>query len=98
MTCYNLDGGFGSIPGAESHGAYFLCSIGCLFITERLYISDKVQTRKWLAERQTFLEGFNGRPEKLLDVSYFCSVLNNIFMIWREDFFEKDLLIKSIFE
>ena len=65
---------------------------------QRLNISDKIQTGKWLAERQTFLEGSNGRPEKLLDVSYFWCVLSNIFMIGREDFFDKDLLIKSIFE
>ena len=57
-------------------------------------MSDKIQTGKWLAERQTFLEGFNGRPEKLLNVSYFYSVLNNIFIIGGEDLFDKDLLIK----
>ena len=61
-------------------------------------MSDKIQTGKWLDERQTFLEGFNGRSGKLFDVSYFWCVSNNIFMIGREDFFNKDLLIKLIFE
>ena len=65
---------------------------------QRLNISDKIQTGKWLTERQTFLEGFNGRPEKLLDVSSFWCVLSNIFMIGVENFFDKDLLIKLIFE
>ena len=98
MSCKIFDEGFGSIPGAESHGTYCFCSIWFLFITGRLYILDKIQTGKWLDERQTFLEGFNGRSGKLFDVSYFWSVLNNIFMIGREDFFDKDLLIKLIFE
>ena len=87
MSCKNIDGGFGSIPGVESRGAYCFCSNGFLFIKGRLNISDKIQTGKWLSERQTFLEGFNRRSEKLLDVSYFYSVLNNIFMIGGENFF-----------
>ena len=71
MSCQNFDGGFGSIPGAQIHGAYCFCSIGFLFITRRLNISDKIQTGKRLSERQIFLEGFNRSSEKLLDVSYF---------------------------
>ena len=91
--------GFGSTPGAESrHGAYCFCSIGFLFITRRLNISDKIQTGKRLSERQIFLERLIGRPEKLLNVSYFWCVLNNIFIIGGEEFFDKYLLIKFIFD
>ena len=98
MSCINFDEGFGSILGAEGHGAYCFFSIGFLFITRRLNISDKIQTGKRLSERQIFLERLIGRPEKLLNVSYFWCVLNNIFMIGGEDFFDKYLLIKFIFE
>ena len=51
-----------------------------------------------MLKEKKFLEGFNGKSEKLIDVSYFWCVLSNIFMIEREDFFNKDLLIKLIFE
>ena len=98
LSCQNFDGGFGSIPGAESHGAYCFCCIGFLSVTDQLNLLDKVQTGKWLAERQTHLGGFNGRPEKLPDVCYSWWVLSGMFMIGAENFFDKDLLIKFILE
>ena len=98
LSCQNFDGGFGSIPGAESHGAYCFCCIGFLSVTGQLNLLDKVQTGKWLAERQTHLGGFNGRPEKLPDVCYSWWVLSSMFMIGTESFFDKNLLIKFILE
>jgi geranylgeranyl transferase type-2 subunit beta len=98
LSCQNFDGGFGAIPGAESHGAYCFCCIGFLSVTNQLNLLDKVQTGKWLAERQTHLGGFNGRPEKLPDVCYSWWVLSSMFMIGTESFFDKDLLIKFILE
>ena len=88
MSWQNFNGGFGSILGSESHWAYCFCCIGFLFITRRLNISDKIQTGKWLAERQTFLEGFNGRPENYWMLIIF-GVLNNIFMIGAKTFLIK---------
>ena len=98
LSCQNFDGGFGSIPGAESHGAYCFCCIGFLSVTGQLNLLDKNQTGKWLAERQTHLGGFNGRPEKLPDVCYSWWVLSSMFMIGTENFFDKNLLIKFILE
>ena len=98
LSCQNFDGGFGSIPGAESHGAYCFCCIGFLSVTNQLDLIDKNQTGRWLAERQTHLGGFNGRPEKLPDVCYSWWVLSSMFMIGTENFFDKDLLIKFILE
>ena len=98
LSCQNFDGGFGSIPGAESHGAYCFCCIGFLSVTNQLNLIDKIQTGKWLAERQTHLGGFNGRPEKLPDVCYSWWVLSSMFMIGTENFFDKNLLIKFILE
>ena len=46
---------------------------------QRLNILDEVQAGKWFAERQTFLEGFNRRLEKLLDASYFWWFLSKIY-------------------
>ena len=98
LSCQNFDGGFGSIPGAESHGAYCFCCIGFLSVTNQLDLINKVQTGNWLAERQTHLGGFNGRPEKLPDVCYSWWVLSSMFMIGTEGYFQKDLLIKFILE
>lgn len=98
LSCQNFDGGFGSIPGAESHGAYCFCCIGFLSVTNQLDLINKVQTGSWLAERQTHLGGFNGRPEKLPDVCYSWWVLSSMFMIGTEGYFQKDLLIKFILE
>lgn len=30
LSCFNLDGGFGGIPDAESHAAYTFCAIGSI--------------------------------------------------------------------
>ena len=32
--CFNLDGGFGGIPEAESHSAYTFCAIGSISLLE----------------------------------------------------------------
>ena len=98
LSCQNFDGGFGSIPGAESHGAYCFVCIGFLSVTNQLNLLDKVKTGKWLAERQTHLGGFNGRPEKLPDVCYSWWVLSSMSMIGAEGYIDKNLLIKFILE
>jgi geranylgeranyl transferase type-2 subunit beta len=98
LSCQNFDGGFGSIPGAESHGAYCFTCIGFLSVTNQLNLINKFETGKWLAERQTHLGGFNGRPEKLPDVCYSWWVLSSMSMIGTESFFNKELLIKFILE
>ena len=98
LSCQNFDGGFGSIPGAESHGAYCFCCIGFLSVIGQLNLIDRVKTGKWLAERQTHLGGFNGRREKLPDVCYSWWVLSSMFLIETENFFDKNLLIKFILE
>ena len=98
LACQNFDGGFGGVPGAESHAAYTFCSIGFLGITEQLDLIDKDKTCQWLAARQTHLGGFNGRPEKLADVCYSWWVLSCFYMMGREDFIDKKLLEKFILE
>lgn len=98
LACQNFDGGFGSIPGAESHGAYCFVCIGFLSVTGQLNLLNKEHTGQWLAERQTHLGGFNGRPEKLPDVCYSWWVLSSMFMIGTQGYFDGELLIKFILE
>lgn len=71
MRCHNqIDGGFGSKPGSESHAAYVYCCVGALAIAQRLHLIDANQLGWWLAERQMPSGGLNGRPEKLPDLCY----------------------------
>ena len=98
LSCQNFDGGFGSIPGAESHGAYCFVCIGFLSVTNQLGLINKNYTGQWLAERQTHLGGFNGRPEKLPDVCYSWWVMSSMYMIGADSYFDKKLMIKFILE
>jgi geranylgeranyl transferase type-2 subunit beta len=98
LACQNFDGGFGGVPGAESHAAYTFCAIGFLGVTNQLSLIDEDRTCMWLAARQTHLGGFNGRPEKLADVCYSWWVLSCFYMMKRQDFIDLKLLEKFILE
>ena len=83
-SCKNFDGGFGMVPGAESHAAQgrqskstgnstlmlfaVWTSVSALTILGRLDVVDKDTLCWWLCERQLPNGGLNGRPEKLEDV------------------------------
>ncbi|KNC76590.1 hypothetical protein SARC_10918 [Sphaeroforma arctica JP610] len=68
LRCKNFDGGFGSLPGSETHAGQIYCCVGALAITKSLHHVDSDLLGWWLAERQTPGGGLNGRPEKLPDV------------------------------
>lgn len=80
MKCKNFDGGFGMLPGAESHAAQVFTCVGTLAIADRLDLIEKDnQLASWLSERQVLPSGgFNGRPEKLPDVCYSWWVLSSL--------------------
>ena len=80
----NFDGGFGSVPGAESHAGQIFCCVGALAITNSLHIVSVDKLAWWLAERQLPNGGLNGRPEKLEDVCYSWWVLSCLCMLNRE--------------
>jgi geranylgeranyl transferase type-2 subunit beta len=82
MNCLNFDGGFGCIPGAESHAGQIYCCLGFLSLVQRLDNLNE-STRNmlgwWLCERQLDKSGgLNGRPEKLPDVCYSWWVLASL--------------------
>ncbi|KAJ3299152.1 hypothetical protein HK104_009946 [Borealophlyctis nickersoniae] len=60
--CKNFDGGYGRVPGAESHSGQ-----RALAIADSLHLIDAEQLGWWLSERQLKNGGLNGRPEKLED-------------------------------
>ena len=96
--CMNFDGGFGTVPGAESHSGQIFCCIGALKILNSIDKLVNVDTLGfWLAERQLKKSGgFNGRPEKLPDVCYSWWVLSSLKMLDRANWIDREDLIKFI--
>ena len=76
-SCRNFDGGFGAIPGSESHGGNIFCCISSLKILS-VDVTDDENLLDWLEWRQLPSGGFNGRPEKLPDVCYSWWILSSL--------------------
>lgn len=91
-ACQNLDGGFGMVPGAESHAAQAFTCIGALTIARRLDLIDGDLACWWLSERQLPEGGLNGRPEKLPDVCYSWWVLSCLAMMKKLHWIDRDKL------
>jgi geranylgeranyl transferase type-2 subunit beta len=51
-SCKNFDGGFGCVPGAESHAGQIFCCVAALSIGDALDQVDADVLGWWLAERQ----------------------------------------------
>ena len=51
LSCRNIDGAFGGMPGAESHAAYVFTAIGALKILGELDLVDKDKLGLWLSQR-----------------------------------------------
>jgi geranylgeranyl transferase type-2 subunit beta len=49
LSCKNIDGAFGGVPGAESHAAYVFCTIGALKILGDDDLIDKDKLGLWLS-------------------------------------------------
>ncbi|RCK65965.1 Geranylgeranyl transferase type-2 subunit beta [Candida viswanathii] len=99
LKCFNFDGGFGLVPGAESHAAQAFTCVGTLAITGNLHLisgKDRAKLVGWLVERQTDTGGFNGRPEKLPDVCYSWWVLSSLGMLGKKDAVDLGSLEKFI--
>ncbi|CAL5012893.1 unnamed protein product [Urochloa decumbens] len=95
-SCKNLDGGFGAMPGGESHAGQIFCCVGALAIAGSLHHIDRDLLGWWLCERQCKDGGLNGRPEKLADVCYSWWVLSSLIMIDRVHWIDKKKLTKFI--
>lgn len=60
ISCRNFDGGFGAVPGAESHAGQVFCCVGALSIAKSLHLlKDADLLSWWLAERQCDSGGLN---------------------------------------
>mmetsp|Transcript_1583 Transcript_1583/g.4134 ORF Transcript_1583/g.4134 Transcript_1583/m.4134 type:complete len:392 (+) Transcript_1583:656-1831(+) len=96
-SCQNLDGGFGSMKGAESHAGQVFCCVGALSIAKSLNVIRRPDLLGWwLAERQCDSGGLNGRPEKQADVCYSWWILSVLSIMDRLDWISEDKLASFI--
>ncbi|XP_020704862.1 geranylgeranyl transferase type-1 subunit beta isoform X2 [Dendrobium catenatum] len=81
LKCQSYDGGFGLVPGAESHGGATYCAVAALHLMgymETGIISKLSQTLaidmpllvEWSLQRQSVDGGFQGRANKPSDTCY----------------------------
>ena len=70
QRCENFDGGYGCVPGGESHAGQVFTCVGALAIAGALDACQRDLLSWWLCERQTPGGGLNGRPQKEADVCY----------------------------
>jgi geranylgeranyl transferase type-2 subunit beta len=83
ISCRNFDGGFGAVPGAESHAGQIFCCVAALSIGNALHLVDEDLLSWWLCERQCDSGGLNGRPEKQADVCYSWWILSSLSIMGR---------------
>jgi len=102
FACRNLDGGFGSCIGAESHAGQVFCCVGALAMAQQL---DKLFAAGddgddllswWLCERQCDSGGLNGRPEKQADVCYSWWNISALSILGKVDWINRDKLAQYI--
>ncbi|KAF0990901.1 hypothetical protein HZS_4710, partial [Henneguya salminicola] len=93
LSCSNFDGSYGSVTGAESHGAQVYCCVGGLMILGQQHHIKSETLGLWLCERQCESGGFNGRPEKLPDSCYSWWILSSLYMIKKLSWFDHVIFI-----
>ncbi|ERN07816.1 hypothetical protein AMTR_s00012p00169450 [Amborella trichopoda] len=101
LSCQSYDGGFGLIPGAESHGGATYCAISALrlmgFIDDNFVsqctssVIDMQPVLEWSLQRQTADGGFQGRPNKASDTCYAFWV-GGVLRMLGADHFDKNSL------
>ena len=97
-ACANFDGGYGCVPGAESHAGQVFCCVGALAIAggDALATVDADLLGWWLAERQCDSGGLNGRPEKQADVCYSWWILSSLSALGRTHWVDGPALARFI--
>lgn len=94
--CRNWDGGFGAVPGAESHAGQIFCCQALLSLFQRKSNMDERLT-EWLSRRQVKESGgLNGRPQKLEDVCYSWWVLSALANLGKLDAIDQRALEEFI--
>ncbi|KAL1542212.1 protein geranylgeranyltransferase type I [Salvia divinorum] len=103
-NCQSYDGGFGLIPGAESHGGATYCAVASLklmgFLGEDL-LSEKASSNvinvplllDWSLQKQAFEDGgFRGRANKPTDTCYAFWVGGTLRILQADKFINEEAL------
>lgn len=100
FDCANFDGGYGAVPGGESHAGQIFCCVGALAMARHLHLVERERLSFWLAERQIpGVGGLNGRPQKLQDVCYSWWVLSALSILQQGfDWIDHGALIQFILD
>lgn len=96
VQCYNFDGGFGMVPGAESHAAQVFTCVATLAITGHMHRISSERTAAWLSDRQVEDGGLNGRPEKLPDACYSWWVMSSLSILGKPHWVDCSRLVDFI--
>ncbi|PWA65445.1 prenyltransferase family protein [Artemisia annua] len=103
LSCQSYDGGFGLIPGQESHGGATYCAVASLrlmgFMEDDLVfqstsssIIDVPLLLDWCLQRQAVDGGFQGRPNKASDTCYAFWIGGVLRMIGANKFIDQTTL------
>ncbi|KAH9410920.1 putative prenyltransferase and squaleneoxidase family protein [Ordospora pajunii] len=96
LRCFNKDGGFGAIPGAESHAAQVFCCLSVLRSLGALECIDRTRVRRFITMRQTASGGLAGRINKKEDVCYSFWAYSSAVMIGEQQCIDEECLIRFI--
>jgi geranylgeranyl transferase type-2 subunit beta len=97
MRCYNPDGGFGAIEGAESHGAQVFCCLSLLRALGALQLVDASAISRFIALRQKGSGGLSGRVDKKEDVCYSFWAYSSLVMLGKNGLIDEGRLMEYIF-
>ncbi|NP_001347555.1 geranylgeranyl transferase type-1 subunit beta-like [Aegilops tauschii subsp. strangulata] len=81
LNCQSYDGGFGMVPGSESHGGGTFCAVAALYLMGFIQVDLASNSREsapidvqllleWCLQRQAADGGFQGRRNKPSDTCY----------------------------
>ncbi|KAJ4959657.1 hypothetical protein NE237_019567 [Protea cynaroides] len=103
LNCQSYDGGFGLVPGSESHGGATYCAVAALKLMG--FIEDDPLSKstpssiinvplllEWSLHRQTVDCGFQGRPNKASDTCYAFWVGGVLRILGAHQFFDSGAL------
>ncbi|KAM0671302.1 Rab geranylgeranyltransferase [Ordospora colligata] len=96
LKCFNRDGGFGAIPGAESHAAQVFCCLSVLRSLGALECIDRTRVKRFIAMRQTISGGLAGRINKKEDVCYSFWAYSSAVMIGEQQSIDEEHLVRFI--
>lgn len=85
MKCYNTDGGFGSIPGGESHNAFTFCCLSSLRSLGGIESFGASDISRFISLRQKENGGLSGRIGKKEDVCYSFWAYSSLLLLGREN-------------